>query len=60
MHYVGLGTQLFVSIAVALFAGSRVDKWMDWKTPMLTWILPLVVIVYTLVKMILDTGNKRK
>ena len=60
MRYMGLATQFFVSIAIALFIGFKVDDFFVFENPWFIWILPLVVIIFTLLKLIVETSKKNK
>ena len=56
--YAGLATQLMVSQGLALFLGLKVDKWMAIKTPLLVWLLPLLVLVIVIWQIIRETSKK--
>jgi uncharacterized membrane protein YjgN (DUF898 family) len=58
MKYLGLGTQLMVGLGVAVFAGMKLDQWLSFKTPLLVWILPLLVLVAMIWQIIKDTSKK--
>jgi hypothetical protein len=57
--YVGLGAQLFLTLLIALFIGMKTDSWIGFKMPLLIWILPLLVILGTLIKIIIETSKKK-
>jgi hypothetical protein len=59
MKYTGLGAQFFVSIGIMLALGWKLDQWIGLKTPLFIWVLPLLIIVYLLVKMIIETNKKK-
>jgi hypothetical protein len=59
MKYLGLGAQFFVSIGLMLALGWKLDQWVGLKTPVFIWVLPLLVIVYMLVKLIIETNKKK-
>ena len=59
MKYVGLATQLMVSLALAVFAGLKLDKWLGLSTPLLVWILPLLVLIVMIWQIIKDTSKKK-
>lgn len=59
MKYMGLGGQFFFSIAIALRIGWRLDKWLSLDTPLLVWLLPLLVILATLIKIIKETTKSK-
>jgi F0F1-type ATP synthase assembly protein I len=60
MRYMGLATQFFISIGVGLWIGSKVDDYFSIKTPVFIWVLPLLIVVSSLIKIIIDTNRKNK
>ena len=58
MKYLGLGAQFFVSIALMLALGWKLDEWLKFSTPLLIWILPLLIIIFNLIKLIIETNKK--
>lgn len=58
LRYAGLTMQIMVSLALALYAGYKADEWLRWETPVLVWVLPLVVIVVMIWQVIKDTSKK--
>lgn len=58
MRYAGWGTQLFVMLALAVFGGSKMDKWAGFSTPLLVWILPFIVLVLMIYQLIKETSKK--
>ena len=60
MRYIGLGAQFFATILVMLLIGWKADQWLGFTTPLLIWLLPLLGIVGTLIKIIIDTSKKLK
>lgn len=58
LKYLGFGTQIMVSLALAVFAGLKLDKWLSFSTPLLVWILPLLVISVMIWQVIKDTSKK--
>lgn len=60
MKYAALGSQFFLGIGLTLAAGWKLDAWMGFDTPLLTWVLPLLYIVSMLVKLIVETNRKRE
>ncbi|HTE31552.1 MAG TPA: AtpZ/AtpI family protein [Chryseolinea sp.] len=57
-RYAGLGTQLLVSIGLAVFAGIKSDEWLH-SSPLFSCALPLLVLVIIFYKLIRETGNKK-
>lgn len=58
LKYLGLATQLMVSLALAVFVGLKLDKWLAFKSPLLVWILPLLVLSTMIWQIIKDTSKK--
>ena len=50
--------QMLVGLGLAVFAGLKLDGWLHFKTPLLVWILPLLVIVAMIYQVIKDTSKK--
>ena len=57
MRYAGLGTQLLVSIGIAVFAGLKLDQWLH-TLPLFSCALPLLVLFGIFYRIIRQTGNK--
>ena len=55
--YVGLGTQLIVGLLITLYIGKKGDAYLHWHN-LLTWILPSLLILFTLYRIIKDTQSK--
>ncbi|MDQ6814420.1 MAG: AtpZ/AtpI family protein [Bacteroidota bacterium] len=58
MKYLALGTQIMISLGLAVFAGLKLDKWLKFSTPLLVWILPLIVLAVMIWQIIKDTSKK--
>ena len=58
LRYAGLAFQLLTGIGLGIYAGMWLDNRIKMGTPLLVWILPLVVIAATLYKVIKDTSDK--
>jgi hypothetical protein len=58
VKYLGLATQIMVSLALAVFGGKKLDEWFSFTTPLLVWILPLLVLVVMIWQIIKDTSKK--
>ena len=59
MRYASLGTQIFVSLGIAVFIGYKADDWLHTPIPLLVWILPLVVLSMMIYKLIKDTSKRK-
>jgi F0F1-type ATP synthase assembly protein I len=60
MKYMGLGAQFFGSIIIALGIGWNLDPLAGFTSPVLIWILPLLAVVFNLVKIIVETNKKHR
>ena len=58
--YMSLGGQIFASIALMLALGWKLDQWIGFKTALLIWILPLLIIIFILIKLIVETNKKNQ
>jgi hypothetical protein len=58
-QYAGLTTQLLITLGVGLYLGQWLDKKIGWNLSLLVWILPLLVLLATMIKLIKDTSNKK-
>ena len=57
--YAGMATQFMVAIAVALYTGAALDKWLKTGMPLAVWALPLLFIIGIIIKIIIDTSSKK-
>jgi hypothetical protein len=58
-QYAGLGGQLLVSLGIGVFLGVKADEWLDFKIPLLVWILPLLILVVMMAKLIKATSKRK-
>jgi len=58
MRYAGLSSELAASIGLAVFIGVKADKWLKVSFPILSWCLPLLVIVVLIIKLIKEGSGK--
>jgi len=58
MRYAGLSTEVAASVGISLFLGIKADKWLKVSFPILSWCLPLLVIVVLIIKLIKDSSGK--
>jgi len=59
IRYAGLGTQLLVSIGIAVFIGLKADQWLH-TSPLFSCALPLLVLFAIFYKIMRQTGNKNE
>jgi len=57
IRYAGLGTQMLVSIGIAVFVGLKSDQWLH-TSPLFSCTLPLLVLFALFYKIMRQTGNK--
>ncbi|HTI94416.1 MAG TPA: hypothetical protein VL727_27670 [Puia sp.] len=58
LRYAGLSSEVAASIAIAVLLGIKADKWLKVSFPILSWCLPLLVIVVLIIKLIKDSSRK--
>jgi len=51
--------QILVSLAVAVWLGMKCDGWLSFSSPVLVWVLPLLVISAMIYQVIKDTSKKK-
>jgi hypothetical protein len=60
LRYAGLSGEVVVSIGLAVFLGMKGDKWLKVSFPILSWALPLLVIVVLLITLVRSGTGKKK
>ena len=60
MRYAGLAFQFFVAIGLGVFAGIKLDEWLNIAFPLLVWLLPLLMIIGMIVKIMFETNNNNE
>lgn len=60
MKYMGLGMQFFISILLTLLAGWKADEFFNFSGALLIWILPLLAVLFNLIKIVMDTQKKNR
>ncbi len=58
--YAGLGIQFLIAIGATVFLGIKLDNWLNLKTPIFVWVLPLLIITIIIYKILKDTAPKNK
>ena len=58
LRYAGLATQLLVYLSLAVFGGLRADRWLH-CFPLLTALLPLIVLGAVFYKLFKETGSAK-
>ncbi len=60
LKYAGFATQFLIAIGLGVFIGLKTDKWLHVKTPVTTWVFPLLIITILIYKVIKDTSLPKK
>jgi F0F1-type ATP synthase assembly protein I len=60
MVYTTYGIELAVAVGLGLWLGYYIDKKTGVKFPLLTWILPLILLVAMLVQIVREFSGKQK
>ncbi len=58
-QYAGFATQLLLAIGASVFVGYEADKILKPPIPLLVWVVPLLLIIFTLIKVVRDTSKKK-
>lgn len=58
-QYAGIGGQLLVSLGIGVFLGLKADEWLNFKIPLLVWILPLLILIAMIARLIKATSKKK-
>jgi Putative F0F1-ATPase subunit Ca2+/Mg2+ transporter len=59
LRYAGLSSQVVASVGISVFLGMKADKWLKLSFPILSWALPLLVIVVLLINLIRSGPGKK-
>lgn len=58
LKYAGLGSQLLAALAIGVFAGLKLDKWLR-TSPLLACVLPLLILTGIFYKLFRETSRKK-
>jgi hypothetical protein len=59
IRYAGLSTEVAASVGVSLWLGIKADKWLKVSFPILSWALPLLVIVVLIIQLIKSSSGRK-
>jgi hypothetical protein len=59
LRYAGLSSQVVASVGISVFLGMKADKWLKLSFPILSWALPLLVIVVLLINLVREGSGKK-
>jgi len=59
LKYLSLSSQMIGGLLICVFGGIQVDKYLKLKTPIATWVFPLILISATIIKIVIDTSKKK-
>jgi F0F1-type ATP synthase assembly protein I len=58
-RYSGIAIQMFAIIAIGVFAGVKIDQWIEWKFPLFTVIFSLLFVSVAIFLATRDLINKK-
>lgn len=58
LRYSGLATEMMATLAIATYAGYKLDQWIAWGWPLFLIIFPLLALALLLWRLIKATGKK--
>jgi hypothetical protein len=58
LRYAGLSSEVAASVGIAVLLGIKADKWLKVSFPILSWVLPLLVIVVLIINLIKASSGK--
>ncbi|HEY4335285.1 MAG TPA: hypothetical protein VGM89_05290 [Puia sp.] len=59
IRWAGLSSEVVASVGISVFLGIKADKWLKLSFPILSCVLPLLVIVVLLINLIKAGSNKK-
>jgi hypothetical protein len=59
MRYASMGTQMLVTIGIGVFAGVKLDQWLNLKFPVFTVVLSLVSVFAAMYLAVKDLLRKK-
>jgi putative F0F1-ATPase subunit (Ca2+/Mg2+ transporter) len=59
LRYAGLSSEVVAAVGLSVFLGVKADKWLKVSFPILSWVLPLLVIVVLLFNLIRAGSGKK-
>jgi F0F1-type ATP synthase assembly protein I len=57
--YLSLSSQMIGGLLICIFGGIQLDNYFKFKTPVATWVFPLILISATIIKIVIDTSKKK-
>ena len=60
IQYASMGSQFLAGIGIGVFVGLKIDGWLNFKLPLLVWILPLLIIIGFIVKLVKATSKNNE
>lgn len=58
-NYTGMSFQFLIGLGLFMFAGYKLDEWMQFSSPLTIWIFPLIFIIAVIIKIILETQKNK-
>ena len=60
IQYAGIGAQIFAGLLIFVFIGKWIDGKLQLTFPIFIWLMPLIFIIGTIIKVIKDTSTRKK
>jgi len=60
LRYAGLATQWMVMLLIAVWAGYKIDKWLNWKAPVFIVLFPLGSLIFSLWRIVKEFSKPKK
>ncbi|BFG70070.1 hypothetical protein KACHI17_09510 [Sediminibacterium sp. KACHI17] len=60
LSYASLATQLIILLCITIYGGKWADQYFSFSKPVLIWLLPLLALAGTLIKLVRDTSGTSK
>jgi F0F1-type ATP synthase assembly protein I len=59
IRYAGMASQLIIALLLTVYFGKWLDTKLAFQKPVLIWVLPLLILIGSLIKLIKDTSVKK-
>ncbi|MGN6211303.1 MAG: AtpZ/AtpI family protein [Parafilimonas sp.] len=60
IQYAGIGAQIIAGLLIFVFIGKWIDGKLQFSFPIFIWLMPLIFIIGTIIKVIKDTSTRKK
>lgn len=60
MRYAGLATQWLAMLGIAVYAGYKLDKKLNWTVPLFIILFPVAALAFSLWQLVNELGKSKK